>query len=100
MEDFDLSESTQDLVRTGGDKVEIHTATCVFWLAEHKNCKGCPSELGCAKSVRLMAVMMLPLLFNAGNYDDFQKMQNRISELSDKILKSISVKELLDIPSA
>ncbi len=53
-----ISEQYQDLVRKHGDKVEIHTKTCVLWMKEHDNCKGCPSELGCSKAVKMLGLSL------------------------------------------
>ena len=54
MSDFDnISDGYSDLVRSGGDEVLIHTADCVEWKLTHNNCKGCKSELGCAKAVAM-----------------------------------------------
>lgn len=100
MEDNKISEGMAKLVRERGDKVSIHTEECVIWGLEHPNCVGCSSELGCGKVVKMLLVMMLPMIYESKNFEDFQKMQQRIEKLQEKILHARSIKELKGVPTA
>ena len=98
MEDIKLGDELRELIETGGDTVGMNSKDCVIWKLEHKNCKNCPTELGCGKVVRLMSLMLLPSMYQPQSYDDFAQMQNRISELQKKILDAKTVDTLLSIP--
>ena len=95
-----IGDSMQELVSARGDKVSIHTQECILWKLEHSNCFGCPSELGCGKVVHLMLLMMLPMMYKPSNFEDFQKMQQRITELQDRVLQAQTADELKEIPTA
>ena len=94
MEDNSISEDFQDLVRKGGDKVELHQQTCVLWMLEHKNCSGCSSELGCAKAVTMLGVSLTPLVYQPKDYEDFERMHQSIQSKLDKILHAKSAEEV------
>lgn len=98
LEEKQPSELYQELVENNGDEVRIHTQECVLWKVEHENCFGCPYELGCGKTVRLMLAGMQPTIYQPTTYNDFAEMQNRIAKLQDKTLKAKSVGELRAIP--
>ena len=94
-----MREEIRKLIEdTAGDSVGMDEPVCVLWKADHKNCAGCPSELGCGKMVRLHQVLLIPMMYQPKDFADFQKMQTRIDELTDKILKAKSVEELEVIP--
>jgi hypothetical protein len=93
------SEMMQEIVEQQGDKVAIHTADCVTWKAEHPNCFGCPSELGCGKTVRLMLITATTLMYQPRDYDDFAKMQSRLDDLMQRTLQAKTVAELKSIPT-
>ena len=93
------SDDWAELVRHHGDKVSISTQECVTWKLEHPNCFGCPSELGCAKTVKLMLAMMLPLVYEPKDFEDFQKVQQRVMELQEKILYAKDKEELDRVPT-
>lgn len=89
MAEFDtISEGYAGLVRTKGDDVLIHTAHCVEWKLTHDTCKGCKSELGCAKAVAMLGVSMTPLMYKPKDYSDFERMQVGIQGKLDSILKA------------
>jgi hypothetical protein len=89
----------QKMVETiAGDSVEMGEPTCVLWKADHKNCVGCPSELGCGKMVKFELLALIPMMYHPRDFADFQKMQTRIDELANSVLAAKSVEELHAIP--
>ena len=68
-----LSDSYQELVRSKGDDVLIHTRVCVEWKAGHDTCKGCQSSLGCSKSVSLMLISMTPMMYTPTSFEDYEQ---------------------------
>ena len=93
----EMSNLFQDMVREHGEQVLIHTKVCVMWKAEHKNCKGCISELGCTKAVGMMGVSITPMLYKPLDYEDFERMNQSIQKKLDAMLEAESVEELLKI---
>jgi len=92
------SDDFEELVRSLGDEVWIHTARCQIWKAKHPNCCGCPSELGCGKVVHLLGVVCHSMTYQPTSFEDYQKMENRITELQQRILKAKTPEELRAIP--
>lgn len=92
----ELSESMQDLIRTvreNGDKVACYTEECKLWQSEHPNCIGCPSALGCFKTVTLAIAVVKP-----GEPDDeFIKFVTAV--LSAKTTEELDAIKLLSINS-
>ncbi len=89
-----------DIVKKQGDRYEMDTSTCVLWKMEHQNCFGCPSEIGCSKTVRLALVNSMPLVYTPSSFADFQSMHTRVQELTDKLLAAKSLDELKAVPTA
>ena len=83
-----LSDSYQELVRSKGDEVLIHTQTCVEWKMEHKNCKGCRSSLGCCKSISLMLIAMTPMMYKPNSFEDYERMNQSVEDKMDRILEA------------
>ena len=94
----ELSESIQGLVEQRGDKVGIHTPQCFIWGTEHENCVGCEFEMGCSKLTSIMLVMVGASNYPPNDYDGFVRQQNHIKELTDKILKAKTRKQLEALP--
>ena len=88
------SDQFQRLVEEHGNQVLLHTATCVTWKAEHEKCDGCPSSLGCCKTVSLMIVSMLPLMYTPTSFDDFEAMNRSVHQKFDAILNATTDKEV------
>lgn len=88
----------KDLVELSGTPVGMNEPMCIIWKFDHENCKGCPSELGCCKCVKLKYVLFMPLLYHPQNFEDFQKMHTRMQELHQMILDAKSVEEVEEIP--
>jgi hypothetical protein len=86
------------LVESNGDKYVHGSVDCTIFLTEHKNCKGCPAEIGCAKVARLMINALSQSMYKPNTYDDFVKMQTRTDELSKMILCAKTLEELKSIP--
>ena len=99
MEGQDFSKDIQQLVKENGDEVAIHEPPCILWKADHSNCSGCQYELGCAKVVRLMLIMLTPTMYNPKDYSDYSKMQERLQDLNGRVLKAKTVGELHLIPT-
>jgi len=98
MEDLNLSEEAQKLVELAGDPVGIDSGDCILWKVDHPNCAGCQYELGCGKVVRLMATMLIPMMYEPKGFDDFARMNSRVQELMDTVLKVESIEELHKLP--
>ena len=94
-----ITDEMTKLVISKGDAVAIHEPPCVLWKVDHDNCEGCQYELGCSKVVRLLLVITTPLIYTPKDYDDFVKMEERIQELMDKVLKAKTPAELKALPS-
>ena len=90
----EMSDLFQVMVREHGDQVLIHTKVCVEWKAEHENCKGCISELGCAKAVGMLGVSITPMMYTPKDYEDFERMQQSIQNKLDAMLASKTIEEL------
>lgn len=88
------SDVVKEMVSAVGDKVDMGTAKCDSWRMDHPNCHGCPSELGCCKTARLMGIILTPLVYHPKDYQDFQKMNDRIGDLIEKVIKAKTMKEL------
>jgi len=88
----------KEIVEANGDSIGMNQPVCVIHKADHENCSGCPSELGCSKLVRLKGLYLTPFLYTPSSFQDFQDMQNRIEDLADKILKSKTPEELKTLP--
>ena len=95
---MDIIKDIQELVELNGDKIGIHSADCVLWKIDHENCKGCQYELGCAKSVKMLLLVMNP--YEPRGYTDYAKIQERIAELTDRTMAAKTIKELQSIPLA
>lgn len=50
------SELIKAAVVVHGDDIGIKEPVCLIWKADHANCEGCPSQLGCSKYVSLMLI--------------------------------------------
>ena len=74
----------QELVELQGDSVRNGKRECKDWHLTHKNCFGCPYELGCSKTV---SIGLTILASNEHNSD-------KIQETVDRLLASKSVAEL------
>ena len=94
----DISEGIRDLVKKGGDVVGLDTPQCILWKSDHDSCKGCECELGCGKVVRVMLLMMTPMVYKPNGFEDFQKMEARMHELTDLTLKAKTAQELHELP--
>jgi len=92
------SDDFEELVRSLGDEVWVHSARCQIWKANHQNCCGCPSELGCGKVARMALMTLHSICYKPSSFEDYQKMHQRIIELQDKILKAKTSEELRAIP--
>ncbi len=101
MSENDYSSSrklVEDMVRESGNEVLMDTLKCILWQNGHKNCKGCPSELGCNKFVRIRLLFLTTLTYWPSSFEDFQKMSNRIDELVKMNLNAKTIEELNKVP--
>ena len=46
-----------------GDKVLMYEKECLEWIAKNPNCCGCPSELGCLKTMKLYSIIKYVLCY-------------------------------------
>jgi len=92
------SDMVKELIQSKGDSVGMHEPVCVIWKADHENCIGCPSELGCDKMVKMLATMMIPMMYSPKNFEDYQSMIHHIESLNNRILDAKTLEELNLIP--
>ena len=95
----DFSDHFHEVVRETGTPIHMGTAFCDSWKESHENCRGCESEMGCNKAVKLMLITLTPMSYQPSSFQDFQTMQRRISELTKQILEAKSMEELELIPN-
>ncbi len=98
-EKLGILNSCIDLVVKSGSAYEKDTPECIIYLSEHSNCIECSTQLGCSKCARLMLVMMIPIMYKAKNFEDFQRISCRVTELMDLILAAKTKEELDAIPN-
>jgi len=87
-----ISDEYRKIVEDNGDKVGMYSVACEVWKLEHKNCRGCPMEVGCAKTVSMELVSTTPLFYKPKSYDDFE-----IQDKLDRILKTRTLEEVQKI---
>ena len=97
-EEMKPTDMMKEIVILNGDSVEMGEPTCVLWKADHPNCRGCPSGLGCRKVVMLGLVLLSSSAYTPTSYDDFVKMTDRISGLHKRIIEAKTEEELEEIP--
>lgn len=59
---METQDYIKELVVRQGDDIGMNEPVCVIWKSDHKNCFGCPSELGCSKMVSLHLIEMQPMV--------------------------------------
>lgn len=88
-----------ELVELSGSSIGMNGPVCLIWKADHKNCAGCPSEVGCGKLARLgLLILTTAARYSPRSFEDFQSMQSRINYLKEKILEAKTLEELKAIP--
>jgi len=89
-----------EFVRDRGIQVWKGTASCDKWLSEHGTSRGCPSELGCAKAILIMNVVIKMTQDQPRSLKNFVEIHLSINmtiagmELITEILAAKSLKEL------
>jgi len=81
-----------------GYKYGKDTPECAIYLSEHPNCEGCPTAIACAKYCKLSLIQMIPIFYSPRDFEDFRRMQKRISELFKMVMDAQTEKELNNIP--
>lgn len=90
-----ISDDIAELVeKLGNHKVLRHTETCVKWLLEHSDCKGCPSSLACCKVAAISLLSLTPMVYTPRSFQDFTDMCESISDKIYTILKSTDEEEI------
>ena len=84
----------RELVEQLGDKVGFETPTCYLYKKEHDNCAGCECEVGCIKTVELMAVSLKASIYQPKDFDDFEKMEQSIHRKQKAIIDAKTIEEL------
>jgi len=77
----------RELLTISGDTVKQGKPECKLWKTAHKNCLGCPFELGCSK---LALIGLVALTSGEDN-------STLIGNTLDKILEAKTVKEVKSI---
>jgi hypothetical protein len=85
---MEIMNDIKRLVELEGDAVRQGGKECKDWLSTHKNCSGCPYEVGCFKVVSIGLTLMASTEFN----------RDSIRETTNRLMASKSVKELKEIP--
>ncbi len=94
MDGNDISNGFQDMIRGLGDRVDIHTQVCVEWYLNHTNCQGCSSGLGCAKTVAMLGISLIPTIYEPKDFADFEAMHDTIRTNLDKVLHAQTIEEV------
>jgi len=89
------------LVRQNGDSLKMYTIECELWLLQHGLCRGCPSELGCAKLMvlhRIYYCAQQQVLAKMRNPQEFIKFIEEIEEFQSMVLaaKTVSGMDRID----
>lgn len=93
----EIVDMYQDVVREHGDRVDIDTQVCVQWKLEHKDCTGCSSNLGCAKTAAMLLAVMSGAVYTPTDWNDFQKMNHSIEEKMARIMSAKTLAEVMEI---
>lgn len=82
-----------------GDKVMRNEPSCVLYLAEHKNCVGCPTEIGCCKVAMIGKQSMLTQLWvvTQGTSLTPQKLSSWMEQQSTLVWKIIEAKSVDEV---
>lgn len=87
-----------NMLRERGDRVDRDTDECVSWKTKHSNCCGCPSELGCIKVARLLALANIHVIYKTEQHLPDIEATRQITTMEDHILNTKTVEELRAIP--
>ncbi len=88
------SDLIKNMVMSNGDDIGMQEPICLLWKSEHKNCFGCPSELGCSKMTSIMLVEIQPMVdMELGRNTDY----DLIALAIDIIMEAKTVKEIRKI---
>ena len=77
-----METELKTLVEDSGFKIGMGSDECTIYKTEKGNCFGCNFEVGCSKLSTLMNISMLPMMYKATSFTDFQRITNRVSELT------------------
>jgi len=83
-----------ELVKSHGNQVLIDTPDCGRWTKTHRNCKGCPSEIGCKKINLITRCLDVKTKYQPKSFEDFLAMEKWIRERIDEILKATDINQL------
>lgn len=99
MSDFSVLELSleefQELVRNGGERIDVHTQQCLQWKREHaEKCGGCPSELGCFRALTLLSLKVYRQHHMTDGPEEDQFFEERVQQILEA--KSMEVLDKID----
>ena len=92
-----LKDIVEDNEEGHGSRVERDEPTCVIHRADHKDCIGCPSHLGCAKTTALIILMLMSQQYKPKNFEDMLDRNKKLWEMKERVLTATSAKQAHDI---
>jgi hypothetical protein len=93
----DLMEMVKAVVVQNGDDVGQGEPICFIHKADHENCKGCASELGCAKYAALLLNHVDTMMYEPKDYADYKVMNNNITNNMARILKAKTPEDVREV---
>lgn len=94
----DVRKTVASLLAANDQQLMMEEPMCVLWRADHKDCIGCPSNLSCAKLIKLIGVLMAVSLYESKSFVDYQVQSKRMEELVKMCVDAKTFDELHKIP--
>ena len=91
----EIMEEVRKFVVDNGDDVGMGEPVCLIHKADHNNCEGCPSELGCSKYSALLLNHLDTIMYKPNSFDDYKAMNERVASTMARILKSKTPDEVI-----
>jgi hypothetical protein len=94
----DDRENPMDVIKADLEKTNspagIGEPHCLIHRANHSDCRGCQTELGCCKLSGIGLLLLQAQIYQPKSFIDSMEMTNTLAELSGKILDATSVEEV------
>ena len=88
-----LKDIVEDNDEGHGSMVERDEPTCILHRADHKDCVGCASHLGCAKTTALIILMLVSNQYEPKNFEDMLDKNKKLWEMKERVLTATSAKQ-------
>ena len=90
----EIMDEIKKTVMAGGDEVAQGTTEYDIYRLDHSNCDGCKYNLGCAKTVRVALLILLPISYKPKDFNDFAVMMDKMTKLNRRVMEAKSMEEL------